>query len=130
MAPLSRQRILVVDDNEDAAVSTAMLLEAMGSEVRTAYDGEEALVVAADFRPEVILLDLGMPKLNGYEAARRLREESWAKDTVLIALTGWGQDQDRERTRDAGFDHHLVKPVDPSALRALLATIADGQTDS
>lgn len=123
MAATSQQRILVVDDNEDAAVSTAMLLEAMGNEVLTAYDGEEALGVASDFRPQVILLDLGMPKLNGYEAARRLRQESWGKEMILIALTGWGQDQDRQRTRDAGFDHHLVKPVDPTALRNLLAEL-------
>lgn len=120
----SSQRILVVDDNEDAAVSTAMLLEAMGSEVRTAYDGEEALGIASDFRPHVILLDLGMPRLNGYEAARRLRQAEWAREVVLIALTGWGQEQDRQRTSDAGFDHHLVKPVDPAALRSLLNDIA------
>ncbi len=124
MSVSAQQRVLVVDDNEDAAVSTTMLLEAMGNEVRTAYDGAEAIGIAADFRPQVILLDLGMPKLNGYEAARRLRQEPWGQSIVLIALTGWGQEQDRQRTTDAGFDYHLVKPVDPSALRNLLSEIA------
>ncbi len=127
MSGSAQHRILVVDDNEDAAVSTTMLLEAMGNEVRTAYDGAEAIGIAADFRPQVILLDLGMPKLNGYEAARRLRQEPWGQDMVLIALTGWGQEQDRQRTTDAGFDYHLVKPVDPSALRTLLSEIGESR---
>ncbi len=127
MSASAQHRILVVDDNEDAAVSTTMLLEAMGNEVRTAYDGAEALGIAADFRPQVVLLDLGMPKLNGYETARRLRQEPWGQEMVLIALTGWGQEQDRQRTTDAGFDHHLVKPVDPSALRNLLSEIAESR---
>jgi CheY-like chemotaxis protein len=81
----------------------------------------ETLEVAAEFRPEVVLLDIGMPKLNGYETARRLRREPWGRDIVLAAVTGWGQDEDKRRTREAGFDHHFVKPVEPAALQRILA---------
>ena len=93
-----------------------MMLRIMGHEVRTAHDGEAGVAAAAEFRPDVILLDLGMPELNGYEAARRIRAEPWGDGPFLIALTGWGADEDRRRTHEAGFDHHLVKPVDPDAL--------------
>src|SRR5581483_629934 len=117
-------RILVVDDNRDAAASLGMLLRLMGNDVRTAHDGEEAVARADEFRPDVVLLDIGLPKLNGYEAARRLRDRPWGRRAVLIATTGWGQDQDRHRSRDAGFDHHLVKPVDPADLLRLLAPLA------
>jgi signal transduction histidine kinase/ActR/RegA family two-component response regulator len=115
------RRILVVDDNRDAVDSLAMMLELMGHEVRTAHDGEAGIAVAAAFRPEVILMDLGMPKLNGYEAAARIRAEPWGAGPFLVALTGWGADDDRRQTHDAGFDRHLVKPVDPAALVKLLA---------
>jgi CheY-like chemotaxis protein len=89
--------------------------------VRTAYDGLEAIEAAKEFRPEVVLLDIGMPRLDGYEAARRIREECKEERPVLIAITGWGHDDNRAKTRAAGFDHHLVKPVEPAALTRLLA---------
>ena len=121
-APASgnRRKVLVVDDNRDSAMSLALLLELDGHEVRRAYDGLEALEIADDFRPEVTLLDIGMPRLDGYGAARELRQRDWAKDTLLVALTGWGQQEDKRMAREAGFDHHMVKPVDPDALRRLL----------
>ena len=115
-------RILLADDNRDALDSLATLLQCDGHEVHTAGDGAEALEVAAQCRPDVVLLDIGMPKLDGYEVARRIRAEPWGKNAILIALTGWGQDDDRRRSRDAGFDSHLVKPVDFTALLALLAS--------
>ena len=118
---LPERRILVVDDNRDSADSLAMVLRHMGHEAHTGYDGEEAVVAAEKFRPEVVLLDLGMPKLNGYDACRRIRAKPWGKGMVLIAVTGWGQEGDRRRTEVAGFNHHLVKPVDPAALMKLLA---------
>jgi CheY-like chemotaxis protein len=114
-------RILLADDNRDALDSLATLLQCDGHEVHTAGDGAEALALAAKCRPDVMLLDIGMPKLDGYEVARRVRAEPWGKGTVLIALTGWGQDEDRRRSRDAGFDLHVVKPVDLAALEHLLA---------
>lgn len=115
------RRVLVVDDNQDGAESLAMFLQIGGHDVRTAYDGEEAIVTAETFLPEVVLLDIGMPKLNGYDACRRIRETAWGRDMVLIAQTGWGQEEDKRRTREAGFDDHLVKPVDPMALMKLVA---------
>jgi signal transduction histidine kinase/CheY-like chemotaxis protein len=115
-----RARILVADDNYDAAQSLALVLGMDGHEVRTASDGLEALRIAEEFRPQLVLLDIGMPKLDGYETARRLRERPWSQATLLFALTGWGQEEDRERARRAGFDRHLVKPVDPDALSQLL----------
>jgi PAS domain S-box-containing protein len=117
------RRILVVDDNEDARESLAMVLEIMGHEVRTAHDGAAGVTAAADFRPEVILMDLGMPKVDGYEAARRIRAEPWGGEPFLVALTGWGADDDQRRTRDAGFDRHLVKPVGLDALTKLIAEV-------
>jgi PAS domain S-box-containing protein len=119
--PTVRRRILVVDDNRDSAISLAMLLEVMGNETQTAHDGLEALDVAAAFRPDVVMLDIGMPGLNGYAAAHRIRQEPWGKDAVLVALTGWGQEEDRRRSQEAGFDLHMVKPVEPAALEQLLA---------
>ena len=115
-----KRRILVVDDNKDAADSLSMMLRITGMEVRTAYDGLEAVEVAAAFNPDVVLLDIGLPKLNGYEAARRIREQPWGKDMVLVAVTGWGQEEDRRRSQEAGFNGHMVKPVDPAALQQLL----------
>ena len=121
----ARRRILVADDNCDAAGSLALRLELAGHEVRTAQDGLEALAVARTFQPEVVLLDLGMPAMDGYETARHLRRLSWGKQARLIALTGWGQLQDRERTAEAGFDVHLVKPVsEPDLFRAIAASVA------
>jgi PAS domain S-box-containing protein len=114
-------RILVVDDNQDAAESLGMLLGLKGNEVRTAHDGLEAVEAAAAFQPDVVLLDIGLPKLNGYEAARQIREQPGCTGVVLIALTGWGQDEDRRRSREAGFDHHMTKPVELADLQKLLA---------
>ncbi|HYN06287.1 MAG TPA: PAS domain S-box protein [Vicinamibacterales bacterium] len=106
-----RRRILVVDDNRDAADSMASMLELMGNEVRTAYSGAEALRTAEAFQPKLIFMDVGMPDLNGYDTTQRIREQSWGRGMVIIALTGWGQERDRVRSRDAGCDGHLVKPV-------------------
>jgi signal transduction histidine kinase len=115
-------RVLVIDDNEDAADMLATLLTAWGQQARVARDGLAALEAAHDFRPDVVLLDIGLPHLDGYEVARRIRQQAWGQHMVLAAVTGWGQDSDRQRSQEAGFDHHLVKPVDPEALRTLLAT--------
>ncbi len=117
-----RRRILVVDDNEDTADSLGLLLTLAGNEVRTAHDGLKAVEVAAAFRPAVVLLDIGLPKLNGYEAARRIRELQ-GKDVALIAVTGWGQEEDKRQAKEAGFDFHLVKPLDPATLRDLLSSL-------
>jgi PAS domain S-box-containing protein len=116
---LSR-RVLLADDNHDAAVSLGMLLQEMGHETRIAYDGQEAVEAAEVYRPDVVLLDLAMPKLDGYEAARRIASRPWAGSTLIVAVTSWGQEVDRERTREAGFHEHLVKPVEPATLRQLL----------
>jgi PAS domain S-box-containing protein len=116
-----KRRVLVVDDNRDAADSLRVLVAMMGHEVRTAYDGLEAVEAAAAFRPEIVLLDIGLPGMNGYEAARHIREQAWGSGMVLIALTGWGQDEDKRRALEAGFDHHLTKPVGAAALEKLLA---------
>jgi PAS domain S-box-containing protein len=115
-----RRKVLIADDNQDAAASLGMLLHVMGHETRLAHDGLEALEAAEVFRPDIVLLDIGMPQLNGYETARRLRARPWAASTVLIALTGWGQEADRRRARDAGFHHHVVKPLDPDVLAEML----------
>lgn len=116
-----RRRVLVVDDSRDAAEMMAMMLEFMGNEVRTAFTGTQAIAAAEAFRPALILMDIGMPQLDGYEAARRIRGEPWGRDICIIALTGWGQERDRVRSREAGCDGHLVKPVEPAALERLLA---------
>ena len=117
------RRFLVVDDNRDSAESLAIWLKINGNETHTAFDGLEAVEAAATIRPDVILLDIGLPKLNGYEAARRIRQQSWGKTVVLVALTGWGQEEDRRRSSEAGFDGHLVKPVDFDRLMNVLANI-------
>jgi PAS domain S-box-containing protein len=118
-------RILVIDDNRDAAASLAMLLETMGAEVCVAHDGAHGLVEYQKFRPLVVLLDIGMPGMDGYEVARRLRALQVQPRACIVALTGWGQDEDRRRVREAGFDHHLVKPADIDALQTLIAAIQD-----
>ena len=119
----ARRRILVVDDNRDAADSLALMLQLMGHETHTGHDGLEAVALAAAHRPEVVLLDIGMPNLDGYGAARRIRELPGAADIVLVALTGWGQEEDRRKSAAAGFNRHLVKPVDLAALQDVLATL-------
>ncbi len=114
-------RILVVDDNKDSARSLALLLKIMGHDTRTAFDGLDAVKAAAEVRPDVVLLDIGLPRLNGYDACRRLREQPGGEGMILIAVTGWGQEEDKLRAKEAGFNFHLIKPVDPAALEKLLA---------
>jgi CheY-like chemotaxis protein len=116
--------VMVVDDNRDAADSLAALLQILGAEVCVRHDGQAALDALTDFRPAAVLLDLGMPGMDGYETAKRIRARAAARDTLLIALTGWGQERDRNQTAAAGFDQHLVKPADIAALRAVLASLA------
>ncbi len=116
-------RVLVVDDNEDSADTLGTLVSIWGHEVRQANDGPSALEVAREFRPEVILLDIGLPGMGGYDVARALRAEGLG-GRRLVALTGWSQDEDRQRAQEAGFDEHLTKPVDADRLQALLATAA------
>jgi PAS domain S-box-containing protein len=126
-----RCKIVVADDNHDAAYTLSLLLSKSGHEVCTASDGQEAVEVVKAFGPDVALLDIGMPKLNGYDAARRIRAQPWGKGVLLVALTGWGQEEDRQRSLEAGFDTHLVKPVSIPALEKLLATqarVIPGQT--
>src|SRR6516165_3656755 len=120
----SKYRILVVDDNPDAADSLTMMLTMMGHDIQKAYDGLEAVQAAAKFRPDVVLLDIGLPQMNGYEAARHIRQQPWGRPMTLIAVTGWGQEEDRRRALEAGCDEHLSKPVDPAALEKLLAALA------
>jgi PAS domain S-box-containing protein len=119
--PLRLRRVLVVDDNEDAADSLGMLLQFLGAEVMVVHDGKSALAAMKSFRPAVVLLDLGMPEMNGLEVARRVREDPEHKGMTLVALTGWGQREDRRRTHEAGFDYHLVKPADVSTLQSILS---------
>jgi PAS domain S-box-containing protein len=116
-----RRRVLVADDNKDAADALALLLELAGHEVRVANGGRAALSLAQTFRPDVAILDIGMPELNGYEVAKELRREPWGARMYLIALTGWGKDEDQQRAKDAGFDRHLTKPVDTDALEILVS---------
>jgi CheY-like chemotaxis protein/two-component sensor histidine kinase len=113
-------RVLVVDDNRDAAEMLAALLGAWGQQTTLAFDGRTAIDLGETFAPDVVLLDLGMPHLDGYETARLIRGRPWGAATLLVAVTGWGQPHDRDRSQASGFDHHLVKPVAPAALRALL----------
>jgi CheY-like chemotaxis protein len=119
-APPLRRRVLAVDDNQDAVDTLAMLLDHLGAEVRVANDGQAALAMLDAWRPDMILLDIGMPGMDGYEVAQRIRQQPQYEDIKIIALTGWGQEDDRRRSRDSGFDHYLTKPVDLNALEALL----------
>ncbi|MHB8815316.1 MAG: response regulator [Steroidobacteraceae bacterium] len=118
-----KRRLLVVDDNKDAAESMSMLLEMWGHDVAYACDGPSALETAEQWQPQAVFLDIGLPGMDGYEVAERLRELPHAKDAVLIAITGYGQEDDRVRSRRAGIDHHLVKPVAPDALRSLIDSL-------
>ena len=128
-APLkTRRRMLVIDDNRDSADTLAALLEAWQHEVRTCYDGPSAIAAAADFRPDVVLLDIGLPRMSGYEVAARLRKAEGGRSTILVAFTGYGQDDDRRRVREAGFDYHLVKPLEPAALDKILQSLAGDDT--
>ena len=118
---MSLPRILIVDDNPDSAETLAMLLELFGHEVRTAGDGPRALEAGAQFRPEAVLLDLGLPGMDGYEVCRRMRASDWGRDVLLVAVTGWGDESGRAAA--AGFDAHLVKPVEPQALQQVLQRV-------
>ncbi len=120
------RRILIVDDNEDSAMTLTMLFEMTGDQTQTAYDGLQAVEIAAAFRPDIALLDIGLPELNGYEVAQHIRQQPWGESMILIALTGWGQIEDREKSSAAGFNAHMVKPVDHDALLALLQELMDG----
>ncbi len=114
-------RILIADDNADSAESMGMLLRLMGNDVRIARDGLDAVEQAAAFQPDIVLMDIGMPRLDGYEAARRIRNQAWSRDTLLVAVTGWGPSDDDEEATAAGFDHHFTKPLDPAELRRLVS---------
>jgi len=120
LRPVLAKRILVVDDNVDAATSLQLLLKSLGHEALAVFDGQQALSTALAFRPDVVLLDIGMPGLDGYEVARRLRKSKRGEPLRIIAVTGWGLEADRARSREAGFDVHLVKPVDPTVLTSVI----------
>ncbi len=123
------RRILVVDDNRDSVESLAMLLRMLGHETLLAYDGLEAFEAAERLRPELILLDIGLPKLNGYEACRKIREQEWGQSMVIVALSGWGQEADRKKSTEAGFNHHMVKPLDYNLLLAVMASLPSRDND-
>jgi signal transduction histidine kinase/CheY-like chemotaxis protein len=123
--PATGRRILLVDDNRDAATSLAELLELLGHQVTTAHDGEDALAQAAAVRPEVILLDIGLPSIDGYACCRAIRKEPWGRHVRIVAITGWGAEEDRRKSAEAGFNGHLVKPVDPAMLIGMLASPSD-----
>ncbi|HVE89610.1 MAG TPA: ATP-binding protein [Burkholderiaceae bacterium] len=125
----SSRRILVVDDNQDSANSLAVFLQLLGNETHTAFDGIEALEKAASLHPDVVLLDIGMPRMNGYEVASQLRAQPWGKQVILVAVTGWGQDEDSQRAHKAGFDCHMVKPIDPGSLTTTLAGLSAERAD-
>jgi len=119
-------RVLIVDDNRDSADTLAALLEAWGHDVRTLYDGPSVVTAVAEFQPKVVLLDIGLPKMNGYEVAAQLRKSATGRSLILVAFTGYGQDEDRRRVSEAGFDYHLVKPLEPVELQKILdSVIAD-----
>jgi CheY-like chemotaxis protein/two-component sensor histidine kinase len=122
--PQTKRRVLVVDDNRDVAETVAVLLSASGHEVRTAYDGPSAIAAVTEYRPEVVLLDIGLPGMNGYDVAKQLRASPHLRPMVLVAFTGYGQDEDRQRAREAGFDHHLVKPADPASIEKIVESVS------
>lgn len=127
--PAHSLRVLVVDDNVDQADSAAMLLRLSGHEIRVDYSGPAALAAAVEYQPDVVLLDIGLPGMDGYEIAQRLRQEPSLKNVVLVGMTGYGQESDRQRSQEAGFDHHLVKPVDPQKLQGILETLTHRHRD-
>jgi CheY-like chemotaxis protein len=115
---------LIVDDNRDSADTLAALLGAWDHDVRALYDGPSAIAAAAEYQPDVVLLDIGLPKMNGYEVAAQLRKSAHCRSMILVAFTGYGQDEDRRRVREAGFDYHLVKPLESAALEKILDSVA------
>ncbi len=120
------RRILIADDHRDSAESLGILLRRLGHDVRISFDGLEAVAAAEEFRPAIVLLDIGMPRLDGYDAARRIREQQATPRPVLVALTGWGSAEDRRRAEAAGFDAHLVKPVELASLTRLIQDLPPG----
>jgi CheY-like chemotaxis protein len=118
-------RVLVVDDNVDTVTTLALLVQESGHDVRTVYDGSSVLETALDYRPNVVLLDIGLPGLNGFEVAKQLRRQPALQNVVLVAMTGYGQESDRQRSQEAGFDHHLVKPGDFGKVLQILATVSE-----
>jgi CheY-like chemotaxis protein len=121
-----RRKILVVDDNLDSAASLGRLLQLLGQEVHQAHDGVDAIDAADEFQPDVVLMDIGLPKLNGYDAGREIRLRAGSRALTIIAVTGWGQDEDKQRAAAAGFDGHFTKPIDATQLQAMLARIPPG----
>jgi CheY-like chemotaxis protein len=120
-------RVLIVDDNQDAANSMAMLVQALGGTAHTAYDAVSGLGALAEFRPDIVVLDIGMPGVDGYELCQQIRRRPADRHIVVIALTGWGHPQDKQRALDVGFDAHLTKPVDPAAFQELLTVSRTGE---
>ncbi len=127
--PHAAQRVLIIDDNRDSADSLRMLLQIWGFDAICANDGAEGLSAAQTFSPEIVLLDIGLPGTSGYEVAQQLRRLPQTEGSVLVAITGYGQDEDRRRASAAGFDHHLVKPVDPTVLEQLLQRLRTPSPD-
>lgn len=123
--PSHRHRVLVVDDNRDSAQLLGLVLKVLGNDVRLAHDGSEAIEAAKEFLPSVVLMDLGMPRMDGYQAARHIRQQPWGEKIFLVALTGWGQDEDKQRTQEAGFNYHLTKPAEPAEIQQLLNDLAE-----
>ncbi len=121
--PSAPLRVLVVDDNVDSAETIGFVLQRMGHQIRTEYDGQRAIAAADAFRPDLILLDIGLPGMNGHEVAREIRQTPWGGTTTIIAVSGWGEEADRQQSRAAGFDHHVLKPLDYDAVKQLLATV-------
>ncbi|PYQ66531.1 MAG: hypothetical protein DMF53_03455 [Acidobacteria bacterium] len=121
--PVFSRRVLVVDDNRDAAESLELLLQIWGHQARSAQDGPEALSLAAEFQPEIVLLDIGLPGMDGYEVARQMRALPAGRNALIVAVTGYGRNSDRLQSQEAGFDHHLVKPVQPEVLQELIASV-------
>lgn len=119
-----QRRILVVDDNRDTAASLAILLRVMGNVTHIVHDGRQALAAFDDFRPDIVMLDIGLPKLDGYETCRRIRNREHGREVIMVAVTGWAREEDRLKSEEAGFDRHLVKPVDQETLAELLAEAA------
>ena len=124
---LNSKRVLVVDDNEASALTLTWAMEMYGYEVRTCFDGRSALNLARDFHPEIVLLDLGMAAMNGFEVCRQLRQDPALSGTTVVAQTGWGDNETRRQTAEAGFDHHLTKPLDLEALHYLLNAAGDAK---
>ena len=119
-------RVLLVDDNRDVARAMARWIRLLGHDIRVAFDGPEAVLIASEFNPDLVLMDIGLPKLNGYDVAREMRSKPWGRTMTLVAVTGWGRDADRRQSQEAGFDQHLTKPVEPGVLEALLDSCSKG----